>query len=120
MARLKTSKETMDILKNIQKRSNLRPNILARIAINLSISYNNKLSKEDYDNDGLEFRKETLFGDYEILFKALMTRVLEKKLRDEEFFPDYTKLFLENGTRLLKREYEFAGNYDTFLINLLK
>ncbi len=119
MARLKTSKKTMNILKNIQSRSNLRPNILARIAINLSISSNIEITEKKYDNEGLEFRKETLFGDYEILFKALIRQDQNKNISEEKFFPYWTKIYLEYGTELLQSEYEFAGNIDTFLVNII-
>jgi|AntRauTorckE6833_2_1112554.scaffolds.fasta_scaffold03807_7 DNA sulfur modification protein DndE len=119
MARLKTSIQTKEILKDIQKRSNLRPNILARIAINLSITSKFSIKDKNYDNEGLEFRRETLFGNYEILFKSLMNYDQNTNLTEENFFPYYTKLYLENGAKLLHSEYEFAGNIDTFLINIL-
>ena len=122
MARLKTSKKTKETLKSLQNRLNLRPNILSRYSINLSIKAINTgeiLPKKEYDNDGLEFRKETLFGDYELIFKTLMTQVLNKKISKDEFYPYYTKLFLEHGVKLLENEYEFAGNYETFLLNII-
>jgi len=122
MARLKTSKKTKETLKSLQNRLNLRPNVLSRYSINLSIKAiktGEILPEKEYDNDGLEFRKETLFGDYELIFKTLMTQVLNKKISKDEFYPHYTKLFLEHGVKLLENEYEFAGNYETFLLNII-
>lgn len=120
MARLRTSENTKEILLKLKDRSRLLPNILARIAINLSIIQEEPIDTNiEYDSGGLEFHSEILFGEYEILFKALMTQRNEQFLTDKDFFPVYTKAHLERGARLLNSEYEFAGNFETFIINLL-
>jgi DNA sulfur modification protein DndE len=119
-SRLITSKETKRILKEIQSRSNLRPNILARIAINLAIANDYKPSNEQYDSKGLEFHRDVLLGNYEQLFKSLISQQLNNKLTEKEFFPDILKLYLENGSTILESEYNFAGNYKSFFSNILK
>lgn len=120
MARLFTSKKTEEILKDLQSKTNLRPNILSRMAINLSLQQNIQVPKKEYDDNGFEFRKETLMGNYEILFKALISQKAGKQLSEQEFFPEYTKLHIENGITLLKSEYELGGNYEKFILNLMK
>ncbi|MFW6025412.1 MAG: DndE family protein [Candidatus Woesearchaeota archaeon] len=127
MPRLKTSEKTKEILKELENRSNLRPNILARIAINLVINAEKIPPEKNYDNNGLELRKETLFGNYEILFKALILQNEKEntnknnldKIKDMPFYPDKVKQYLDFGAELLKSEYEFAGNFDQFTLNLI-
>ena len=127
MPRLKTSKNTMKILKELENRSHLRPNILARIAINLVIKKGKVPLDKDYDNKGLELRKETLFGDYEILFKALILQNEKENCSESKFneiinipfYPEKVKQYLDFGAELLQSEYEFAGNYDQFTLNLI-
>ncbi|GAB6100173.1 hypothetical protein JCM16358_20520 [Halanaerocella petrolearia] len=118
--RLKTSKQTKEILKKLQSKSNLRPNILARIAINLSLTNETPVSEKDYDNDGLEFPRNVLLGEYDSLFRALLTQKIESHLEEEKYFPHYIKLHLERGSKMLEREYEYSGNFKTFVTNLTK
>lgn len=120
-SRLKTTEKTMGILKDLEQKSNLRPNILARIAINLAI--NNSVSPVDkdtnYDSKGLEFHRQTLFGDYEQLIKSMISQKLNRHLTEEEFFPDITKFYLEKGIILLESEYSYANNFERFFKNLI-
>ncbi|SDK99889.1 DndE family protein [Halanaerobium congolense] len=120
-SRLKTTEKTMEILKDLEQKSNLRPNILARIAINLAIQ--NSISPDNndinYDNKGLEFHRQTLFGDYEQLIKSMISQKLNKHLTEEEFFPEITKFYLEEGVKLLESEYNYANNFERFFKNLI-
>ena len=117
-SRLITSENAKNILKDIQARSGLRPNILARIAINLSINEDTSINNKDYDRNGLEFHRHVLLGDYDQLFKALISQHLNRNISEEKFFPDYIQIFLEEGVKILKREYDYAGNYKTFIKNI--
>ncbi|MCK8817160.1 DndE family protein [Natroniella sulfidigena] len=117
--RLKTSAKTKEVLKEIQARSNLRPNILSRIAINLSLVQDDPVKDQEYDNNGLEFPRNVLLGEYDQLYKALISQRLGRHIKEEEYFPNYVKLHLERGTRLLKNEYNYAGNFETFVKNLI-
>ena len=117
-SRLITSEKAMTILKDIQARSGLRPNILARIAINLSINTDIELENKDYDKKGLEFHRHVLLGDYDQLFKALISQKLNRNITEEEFFPQYAQIYLEEGVNILEREYNYAGNYRTFIKNI--
>jgi DNA sulfur modification protein DndE len=119
-SRLKTSKKTMEILKDLEQKSNLRPNVLARIAINLAIKNDSIPVKDtDYDSKGLEFHHQTLFGDYEQLIKSMISQKLNKHLTEEEFFPKITKFYLEEGVELLESEYSYANNFERFFKNLI-
>ena len=117
-SRLITSENAKDILKDIQARSGLRPNILARIAINLAISEDISFNKKDYDKKGLEFHRHVLLGNYDQLFKAMIIQKLNQNISEEKFFPHYVQIYLEEGVEILKREYNYAGNYKTFIKNI--
>ena len=118
--RLMTSKKTGDILKLLHNKSNLRPNILARISINLSLLEDTPPEDKDFNNKGLEFHRNVLFGEYDRLFKAIFAQNLGREIEEEEFFPDLTKLHLERGSKLLKNEYEYSGNFKRFLYKYIE
>lgn len=118
--RLKTSKQTMLILKDLQAATRLTPNILARIAIGLSLRDPESVEEYPTDNHGLEFNRHTLTGEHDCLFKMLMAQHCGRKLSDEEYFPGYIKLHLDRGIEYLANEYKYAGNYQRLVANLLR
>lgn len=117
--KLRTSNETMDIFTAIGKAQGLQPFALSKIAIALSIR-KGKLESEDLktNTDGLELNRQTIFGEYDVLFKSLITMNLEKELLDEEFFPRYTKAHLDRGAKLLSNEVRYGMNFYENLLNL--
>jgi DNA sulfur modification protein DndE len=118
--RLKTSKITGEKLKQLQSTTNLTPNILVRIAIGLSLRQEGVPNVELSDNNGLEFNRNTLTGEYDYIFKALITQHSQKELTEAEYFPDLFNAHLERGVRLLSNEYQHAGNSEKLMINLLQ
>ena len=118
--RLKTSKGTADRLKQLQGSTGLAPNILARIAVGLSLKDKNLTGDPVKDtNTGLEFNRNTLTGQYDYVFKALITQHAKRAVSDDEYFPDLFNAHLERGTRLLANEYLYAGNYEKLINHLL-
>ena len=117
--RLKTSKETMRIFESIGTSQGLQPFALSKIAIALSIRAGN-LSDEDFktDTDGLELNRQTIFGEYEALFKALLAMEKRGKLSDEEFFPLLSKAHLDRGAKLLYNESRYGMHFYGNLLNL--
>ncbi|AZR72163.1 DNA sulfur modification protein DndE [Anoxybacter fermentans] len=118
--KLKTSKETMEILKDLQAKTNLTPNVLSRLAISCSLLDNTPVDEFESDNNGLEFNRHTLTGDYDLVFKVLISQHCNRHLTDEEYFPTYIKKHLDRGAKILKAEYQYTGNYEKFLIHLTK
>lgn len=66
------SKNASDILKKLKTRLGLTPNIIARMAFCHSIEVRNQGDQYDGDLGGLEFSKAVLFGEYELLYEALL------------------------------------------------
>ncbi|MGL5982973.1 MAG: DndE family protein [Cetobacterium sp.] len=122
--RLKTSKQTENIINEIKNKFAITPNILLRLAISLSLK-SKKENKEfiqhealKFDNSGIEFQRHTLTGDNEALYKIIMEQYCSESLTDEEFFPLHFKYHLEKGINILKSEIEFASNLEMFIKNL--
>lgn len=122
--RLKSSKQTENIISEIKNKFHITPNILLRLAVSFSLN-KKKENKEfikkkiaTFDNAGLEFQRHTLTGDNEIFYKVMMEQYCDENLTDEEFFPDHFKYHMETGITLLKSEIEFASNIETFLKNI--
>lgn len=120
---LRTSKYAKETLNQLHSATGITPNILARYAVSLSIR-NSILDKnvepilQDF-SDGLPFNRSTLTGEYDYIFKALISQVAEKEITDEEYFPGYFSAHLERGIRSLAGEYKSAGNSERFLRALI-
>lgn len=118
--RLRTSKEAEKRIKNLQVTTNLTPNILVRLAVGLSLR-NKHIPEMDIvkDFNGIEFNRNTLTGEFDYIYKALITQHAQREVTDEEFFPGLFNAHLERGIRLLENEYKHAGNLEKLQINLL-
>ena len=117
--RLKTSKSTADKLKQLNSSTGLTPNILARYAVCLSIRDPEPITKMVKDVGGIEFNRNTLTGEYDFVFKALIAQHENRSVSDEEFFPQLFNAHLERGTRILASEYSYAGNPEKLILNLI-
>lgn len=121
--KLKTSKETMESFNEIGAISHLQPFALAKIAIALSIKETSPLKDEDFqtDTDGLELNRQTITGEYDELFKALIINYNKGFISDEEYFPKYLKAHLDRGAKRLLAEYKYSGSkFYNHLANLDK
>lgn len=121
--KLKTSKETMQVFNDIGASIHLQPFVLAKIAIALSIRNSVELDEDSFntDTDGFEFNRQTITGEYDDLFKALIVNKEGRDLSEEEYFPKYLKAHLDRGTKLLYAEYKYSGsNFYNHLANLDK
>ncbi|KHF41546.1 DNA sulfur modification protein DndE [Halalkalibacter okhensis] len=118
--RLKTSSYVADRLKQLQSSTNLTPNILARIAVSLSLKQSSVPSPTPSEAGGIEFNRNTLTGEHDYLYRALIAQHAQREVSDVEFFPELFNAHLERGVRLLSGEYQHAGNYDKFILNLLR
>ena len=78
------------------------------------------LSEKDFttDTEGLELNRQTIFGEYEELFKALMAMEKKAELSEQEFFPRLVKAHLDRGARMLKNESRYGMSFYGNLLNL--
>jgi len=110
--KLKTSKRTMEIFKGMESSQNLQPFALSKLAIALSIR-KGCLSETDYksDNDGLELNRQTIFNEYDLLFRMLTEMALKQHISDEEYFPKTVKAHLDRGAILLENEDKYSKDF---------
>lgn len=56
-----------------------------------------KTSVENFssDSDGLDLNRQTITGDNEVYFKAVMEMIEGRHLTDEEYFPKYVKAHID-------------------------
>ena len=117
--KLKTSKRTMDIFKNMESSQNLQPFALSKLAIALSVK-RGALNETDYktDNEGLELNRQTIFGEYDLLFRTLVEMIDKKNIAEENYFPQTVKAHLDRGAVLLENEDRYSKEFYNHLCNL--
>lgn len=120
--KLRTSKRTQNIFETIQRREALAPYVLAKLALSLSLREEKVLSVVDFDSDtnGLELNRQTITGEYDVLYKSLICINEDEKLTDEEYFPKFIKAHLDRGAVLLEAEFKYGGKFIEHLANLDK
>ena len=109
----------MKIFEELRTSQGLQPFALSKIAIALSIRFGS-LSDEDFsaDTEGLELNRQTIFGEYEGLFKALLAMEKKAPLSDEDFFPTLVKAHLDRGAKLLKNEFRYGMHFYANILTL--
>ena len=121
--KLKTSKDTMKIFEEIAASIHLQPFALCKIALALSLRNANHLEDENFKTDceGLELNRQTITGEYDDLFKALIISHAGKSLNDEEYFPTYLKAHIDRGAKYLYSEFKYSNdNFYKHMIELDK
>lgn len=118
--RLKTTENCATTLKNLRNSTGLTPNILSRIAISLSLMDPNSPPEVQSDNNGLEFNRNTLTGEHDYLYKALIRQHANVNISEGKYFPHIFNAHLDRGVQLLEQEYKHSGNFDKLLNNLIK
>ena len=120
--RLKTSKKTEEIYAYIFQREHLQPFALAKISIALALESGFKVghSPKLEDGDGLDLNRQTITGENDVLFKALIDLNEGKFIDEEEYFPDYVKQYIDYGAKLLEQEMKYGHDFYTHLVSLEK
>ena len=118
--KLKTSNETMKIFSELGTSIHLQPFALCKIAIALSLRNEEQLNEENFksNNEGLELNRQTITGEYDELFKALIISHAKKPLTDEEYFPKYVKAHIDRGAKFLYSEFKYSN--DNFYKHLVE
>ena len=117
--KLHTSVQTQEIFNSLSQSLGLQPFISSKLAIALSVR-KGKILEEDYktDNDGLELSRQTIFGDYDLLFKSLIINREDRAINEEEYFPAIVKAHLDRGARLLEDEKRYTKDFYNHLCRL--
>ncbi|MEI6820558.1 MAG: DndE family protein [Bacteroidota bacterium] len=117
--RLKTSKETETIFKELESRMHLRPYTLVKHAICWSLRQGTSVEKFKSDSEGLDLNRQTITGDYDAYFKVMIEQVEGKNLPEDDYFPHYVKAHIDRGSKLLLDMYNHAGSLDRYVMQNL-
>lgn len=113
----------MKIFEDIGAVTHLQPFALCKIAIALSLHKKESVNFDDVnsDSEGLELNRQTITGDYDDLFKALVINNAGVSLSDEQYFPKYLKYHIDRGAKLLYSEFKYSNeNFYVHLTNIDK
>ena len=116
--KIKTSKRTMQCFEEIQASTNYAPYILAKLSIAMSIKSGNRLNEIDFRSDsyGLDLNRQTITGEWDDLFKALIEMFEKKHINDDDYFQKYLKAHLDRGAKMIYSEFKYNND---FLLALL-
>ena len=117
--RLKTSKKTQEIFEELERRTNFKPSTLVKHAIAWSVAEKTSVADYKSDSNGLDLNRQTITGDNEEYFKAMIELVEGRYLEDEEFFPKYVKSHIDRGSKLLMDMYNHAGSVEKYILQVL-
>lgn len=120
--KLKTSKKTSEIFDRIESSENLPCYTLVKLAIALSLRFNEPLKESDFQTNtfGRELNRQTITGEADALYKCLMELHAKKHLTDEEFFPMHVKAHIDRGAVFLDQEQRYGGDFLVHLTELDK
>lgn len=116
--KIRTSKKTMDLFEEITASTYLAPFTLSKLAISMSLKSNTPLKENDFktDNYGLELNRQTITGEFDLLFKSMIEVFEGTHINDDDYFQKYIKAHLDRGARLIHSEYKYNSD---FLLSLL-
>ena len=117
--RLKTSQQTGETLKALQNSTGLTWNILSRLAVAYSLKDPTPPPAVP-DTSGVEIHRNTMTGEHDYVYKALLRQHAGYYVPEEEYFPDLFNRHIERGIRILEGEYKLMGSYDKLLTSILK
>lgn len=117
--KVKTSEETMKIFEEINAREGLQPFALSKLAISLSLKFGEPLTAADFkkDNNGLELSRQTIAGDFDLLYKSLIDLFEGRKIEENEYVSKYLKAHLDRGAKLLYSEFRYSNDFTKQLLS---
>ena len=116
--KIRTSKKTMQHFEEISASTNYAPFILSKLSISMSLKSGRPLDNSDFETDsfGLELNRQTITGEWDLLYKSLIEMFENRHLDDDEFFQHYLKAHLDRGAKMIYSEYKYRND---FLLALL-
>lgn len=116
--KIRTSKKTMLLFEEMTACTNYAPFILSKLAISSSLKSGIPLSNYDYKTDtlGLELNRQTITGEWDELYKALIEMFEGQHVSDDDYFQKYLKAHLDRGAKMLHSEFKYNND---FLVGLL-
>lgn len=120
VVKIRTSRKTQEIFDYLGKSEMLQPFALSKLAIAVSIKMSVKLSDKDLstDNNGLELNRQTITGEHDSMYKALIEMFENRHLNDDDYVRIYLKAHIDRGAVLLSNYHKYNGSFYVNLLNL--
>lgn len=101
---------------------NYPPFILSKMSISMSIKSGRELQESDFKTDsyGLELNRQTITGEWDMLYKCLIEMFEKKHIEDDEYFQKYLKAHLDRGAKLLYSEFKYNNDFLNALLSAEK
>lgn len=117
--KIKTAKRTMELFEEMTASTNYPPFILSKLAISMSLKTGAPLSESDFKTDalGLELNRQTITGEWDELYKALVEMFEGQHLSDDDYFQKYLKAHLDRGARMIYSEFKYNKDFLLALLN---
>lgn len=111
MRSIKTSLSNKEVVTNLTAKLNLgAENVIARIALSLSLSKMKKFNISDVkDSKGKEYTKNIFFGDYYFIYVSLVCQLYQINRLDPSI-PKLIKIHLDDGLEILDKEFSDSNN----------
>lgn len=116
--KINVSANADEVLSKIKSRFSIRPNIVCRYAILLSLRDETEPSVNS-DNSGREFNRITLTGDDDLIIRELIKDHYGEFISDDEYMDAFLKAHLERGLQMLSANMAQAKSFDNYLIQLI-
>lgn len=96
--RTRISNEASEILKALEKKTKMTPNLLARLALALSLEDKSPLDASEPGHSGLEFNHSTLYGEHEQIYRHLAIQWAKNRKDPDKIL----RLHIERGVTYLR------------------
>lgn len=114
--RMKISNDATTKLQTLKGRTGLTPNILCRIALCYSLNREKITNLVPLDENGQEFNRHTLTGEYDLLISSLVKeKCIKDGLNPKTHFLNIFKAHLNNGIMAIYARVKDISD----LVNLL-
>jgi len=114
--RIRVSEEATNQLRVLKGRTGLTPNFLCRLALCTSLEEGGIPDPQRYDENGQEFNRYTLTGQWDALFAALVReRLVNDGLDSEDDFYHQYRAHINRGVGTVYGRVKGVGN----IVNLL-
>lgn len=99
ISRVRISKSATETFRSMERKTQITPNLLARLAIAMSFENKKPLDITPADSSGMELNYSTLYGEHELIYRHLAIQYAGDPKVDVD---RELRLHLERGTPLLQ------------------
>lgn len=118
-SKLKLSRSVSEKLQFLSQRLGLRRNIVCRLAIGKSLAIDSSVALlEPEDDQGMEFNRYTLTGEFDDIYKALVIQHEGTRLNDRTYISVFLRNHIEKGVAALYNEYQTVNSPIEFIVRL--